>query len=104
MRHARPKAGALNEREIMGHIIGIIVVGAIIGALARLFRKGKEPMGIVVTIIIGAVGAGLAGWVLGLLGYGNANGGIPWIQWIVAVIFAIILIGIYMALTGKKSE
>lgn len=86
----------------MGQLIGMIVTGAVIGALARLFKRGEQPIGILWTIILGALGAGIGGWLVKLFGYANANGGVQWIQWIVSIIVAMILIGIYMGATGKK--
>jgi uncharacterized membrane protein YeaQ/YmgE (transglycosylase-associated protein family) len=41
---------------MIGHIIGWIVVGAILGALARLLVPGKDPMSIPATIIMGVLG------------------------------------------------
>ena len=87
----------------MGNFIGMIVVGALIGAIARLVKKGKQPIGILWTTILGALGAGIGGWVVSLFGYEN-NGGIPWIEWTVAVVVAVVLIGIYMGVTDKKSK
>ncbi|MDD7466193.1 MAG: GlsB/YeaQ/YmgE family stress response membrane protein [Actinomycetaceae bacterium] len=86
----------------MGQIIGMIVVGAIIGALARLVKKDEQPIGILWTIILGALGAGIGGWLVSAFGYENSNGGVQWIHWIVSVIVAVVLIGIYMGITGKK--
>lgn len=86
----------------MGQLIGMIVVGAVIGAIARLVKKGEQPIGILWTIILGALGAGIGGWIVGLFGYTNANGGVQWLRWIVSVIVAMVLIGIYMGKTDKK--
>lgn len=88
----------------MGQLIGMIITGAVIGALARLVKRGEQPIGILWTIILGALGAGIGGWVVGLFGYANDNGGVAWIRWIVAVIVAVVLIGIYTAVTGKGSK
>jgi uncharacterized membrane protein YeaQ/YmgE (transglycosylase-associated protein family) len=64
---------------MIGHIIGWIIVGGILGALARLLVPGKDPMSVPATIIMGVLGqliAGIifwalfgvvAGWLLGLL-------------------------------------
>ncbi|MCI5826184.1 MAG: GlsB/YeaQ/YmgE family stress response membrane protein [Arcanobacterium sp.] len=86
----------------MGQLIGMIIVGAVIGAIARLVKKGEQPIGILWTIILGALGAGIGGWLVGVFGYTNANGGVEWLRWIVSVIVAVILIGIYMSVTSKK--
>lgn len=89
---------------MIGQLIGMIVTGAVIGVLARLFKKGEQPIGMLWTIILGALGAGIGGWIVGLFGYGNDNGGIQWIRWIVAIIVAMVLIGIYMGVTSKKQK
>ncbi len=45
---------------MIGTIIGAIVVGLIVGALARLVMPGKQNIGIIMTILLGAVGSFLA--------------------------------------------
>ena len=87
---------------MIGQLIGMIITGAVIGALARLVRRGKQPISILWTIILGALGAGAGGWIVRLFGYTNENGGIAWMQWIVSVIVAVILIGAFLGATGKK--
>ncbi len=83
----------------MGYsIFGYIVVGAIIGALARLFMKGEQSIGIVWTIILGALGAGIGGSITGAVLH-NSNG---IIAWIVSIIIAMGLISVYLGFTNKK--
>ncbi|MCI7551697.1 MAG: GlsB/YeaQ/YmgE family stress response membrane protein [Actinomycetaceae bacterium] len=88
----------------MQQLIGMIVVGALIGAVARLVKPGKQPIGILATIALGALGAGVGGWLVELFGYTNASGGVEWIKWIVAVVVAGILISVYMTITGSKKR
>ena len=45
----------------MGELIGMIVFGGVIGALARLFMKGDQNLSVLWTIVLGAVGAFLGG-------------------------------------------
>lgn len=52
-------------------IIWFIIIGAIIGALARLVVPGHNPMGIALTILIGIVGAVIGGFIARALGAGN---------------------------------
>jgi uncharacterized membrane protein YeaQ/YmgE (transglycosylase-associated protein family) len=52
-------------------IIWFIVIGAIIGALARLVVPGPSPMGIALTILIGIVGAVIGGVIASAIGAGN---------------------------------
>ena len=51
----------------IGSIIGYIVVGAIVGVLARFLVPGRDPMGIVLTIVLGIVGAVIGGWAAGAI-------------------------------------
>ncbi len=81
----------------MGAIIWYIIVGAIIGALARLFMKGEQPMGIVWTIILGALGAGIGGWIAGAIGVGSV------LEWIISVLVAMGLISLYLSIAAKKN-
>jgi uncharacterized membrane protein YeaQ/YmgE (transglycosylase-associated protein family) len=47
------------------HIIGLILVGLVIGALGRLFHPGSDPMGLFMTIVIGIASALIAGLLVG---------------------------------------
>ena len=59
------------------HILAIILIGLVIGILARIITPGPNPRGIIVTIVIGIVGAVIAtygGQALGLYQYGEPAG------------------------------
>jgi uncharacterized membrane protein YeaQ/YmgE (transglycosylase-associated protein family) len=61
----------------VGGFIGVLVIGLIVGLLARFITPGPNPRGIIVTIVIGIVGAFIAtigGQVLGLYQPGEAAG------------------------------
>jgi len=85
----------------MGELIGLIIFGAIIGALARLFMKGEQPIGVLWTIILGVLGALAGYWITGLVGLDDTKG-IDWIRWIVSIVLSIVFISIYMSVRGKK--
>lgn len=87
---------------MIGTIIGAIVVGAIIGALARLVMPGRQNVGMVMTILLGIVGSFLGSWITAQFGYHNANGGFAILPFIVGVVVAAVLIGIYVAMTGRR--
>ena len=89
---------------MIGTIIGAIVVGLIVGALARLVMPGKQNIGVLMTIVLGAIGAFLGAWVSYKLGYSNQNGGFKIIPFLVGVIFAIVLIAAYLGITGKRGS
>ena len=81
-------------------IIAWIIVGLIAGALGKLIMPGRDPGGIVVTILIGMVGALVGGFVVqGLLGL--SGGGFVW-SIVVATLGAIILLAIYRVLVGQR--
>ncbi len=85
-------------------IIGAIVIGLIVGGLARLVMPGKQNIGVVVTIVLGAIGSFLGTWVSYKLGYSNQNGGFKIIPFLVGVVFAVILIAAYLGITGRRAS
>jgi uncharacterized membrane protein YeaQ/YmgE (transglycosylase-associated protein family) len=87
---------------MIGTIIGAIVVGLIVGALARLVMPGKQNIGVIMTIVLGAIGSFLGTWITYKLGYTNANGGFEIIPFLVGVIVAVILIAVYLGITGRR--
>ena len=80
-------------------ILTWIIVGLIAGALAKLIMPGDDPGGIIVTIIIGIVGAFLGGFVFNLFGGSGVTGFNIW-SLLVATVGAIILLAIYRAVAG----
>jgi uncharacterized membrane protein YeaQ/YmgE (transglycosylase-associated protein family) len=87
---------------VLSALLFWIIVGLIAGALAKFVLPGDDPGGIIVTIIIGIVGAVLGGWLLSLLGIGGGAGSGGWIFSIIAgVIGAMILLGIYRLVANR---
>ncbi|HEY7053447.1 MAG TPA: GlsB/YeaQ/YmgE family stress response membrane protein [Mycobacterium sp.] len=83
-------------------IITAIIGGLIIGALARLVMPGKQSIGIVMTILLGIVGSFLGSWICyNIFNYSNENGGWRVIPFIVGIVVAAILIGLYLVITGR---
>lgn len=87
----------------MGEIIGLVIFGAVIGALARLFMKGDQNIGVLWTIILGALGALAGSFLAGLIGVED-TAGIDWIRWVISIVMAIAFISIYMGMRGKSSR
>jgi len=84
----------------MFSILGWIIFGLIIGALAKLVMPGRDPGGIIVTIVLGIVGALLGGWLgraIGLYGPDEAAG------FVMALIGALILLGLYRLLVARRA-
>ena len=82
-------------------IIGAIIFGAIIGALARLIMPGKQNISVLWTIVLGMVGAVVGRIVAGFFGVA-VTPGIDWIRWGLSIVAAMIAISIYLAVTGRK--
>lgn len=87
---------------MIGTILGAVVVGLIVGALARLIMPGKQNIGVIMTVLLGVIGSFLGAWVSYKLGYSNANGGFEIIPFLVGIIFAVVLIAIYVGITGRR--
>lgn len=84
-------------------ILWIIIAGAVIGALARLFMKGDQNMGILWTVILGAAGAAVGYLVADAFGVADTGGG-DWIRWAISIVLAIVFISIYLGVTrGRRT-
>ena len=88
---------------MIGSIILAIIVGAVIGVVARLVMPGKQNIGMIMTVLIGAVGGLIGSAVAGQFGYHNANGGIAWIPFLIGVGAAVVLIALYESVTRRRS-
>ena len=87
----------------MGSILGMIIVGLIAGAIAKLIMPGKDPGGIVVTILLGIAGAFVGGFLFNtLLGFGAEGDSTSGI--IGAIIGAVILLFLYRLFVGRRSR
>ena len=73
-------------------ILGLVVIGLVIGALARLIKPGRQRIGLMMTLLLGVGGAIIGGVIAGLLGTGGIFE-LNFIGFVVAVIAAVLLIG-----------
>jgi uncharacterized membrane protein YeaQ/YmgE (transglycosylase-associated protein family) len=76
-------------------IIGAIIVGGIVGAMAQLLLPGKEPGGVLITILLGVAGSVAAGFAGRLIGWYRPGISAPGI--IASVLGAMVLLGAYRA-------
>ena len=77
-------------------ILGYIVGGALIGILARFIKPGADPMGWILTILLGIAGAFVGGYVAPMLGVSNKMA-----VWGVAIVAAIVLLALYEMVRRK---
>ena len=84
-------------------IILALLLGAVIGLVARLIMPGRQDITMVPTVIIGALGGLIGSAVANQFGYHNANGGIAWIPLFIGVAAAIALIAIYESVMGRRT-
>ena len=82
------------------HIIWSLIVGLVVGAIAKLLMPGKDPGGIFVTALLGIAGAMVASFLGRALGFyheGDVGPGV-----IASVIGAMVILGIYRLVTGRR--
>ena len=83
-------------------MIGFLVAGLIIGALARLLRPGRQHLSIWMTLLVGIIGSVIGGTIANLLGTGDIFE-LNFIGFIVAVIAAVVLVGIVEGAAGRRA-
>lgn len=77
------------------------IFGLVVGALAKLLMPGRDPGGFIITAVIGMVGSLLGaflGRALGMYNNGTQSAG-----WIMSIIGAIVLLGIYRMVIGSRA-
>ncbi len=83
-------------------MIGFLVAGLVIGALARLIKPGKQSLGLLATLGLGLVGSLIGGLIAQAFGTGSI-----WelniVGFVLAVVAAVLLIGVAEQVTGKQT-
>jgi uncharacterized membrane protein YeaQ/YmgE (transglycosylase-associated protein family) len=82
-------------------IISWIVIGLIAGILGKLIMPGRDPVGFLLTIIIGMAGALIGGFLVRVLGGAGITGFNVW-SILVAILGAVILLAIYRLFAGSR--
>jgi len=77
----------------MGYIIGLIIAGLVVGALARLFHPGRDPMGLLPTFLIGVAAVIISGL---LLPFGGL------LRFIIAVAIGVGLVALFGRMTARR--
>jgi uncharacterized membrane protein YeaQ/YmgE (transglycosylase-associated protein family) len=84
----------------MADILVMIILGLIVGAVAKLVMPGDDPGGMIVTILLGIAGAVVGGYVGRALGFYEAGQGAGFIM---SVIGAIVLLFAYRMFTRART-
>lgn len=83
--------------------VGLIIAGIVVGLLARLALPGRQPIGFLLTVLVGIVGT-LVGWFLaGALGV-QSTGGIDWLRWIISIAVAAVLVAVVAGTSGRRTR
>lgn len=81
-------------------ILLTLIIGVVVGALAKLVMPGKDPGGVIITMLLGVAGAFIAGFLGHSLGWYEVGEG-PGI--IASILGAMVLLGVYRATLGRKA-
>jgi uncharacterized membrane protein YeaQ/YmgE (transglycosylase-associated protein family) len=83
------------------HILWSLIIGLIVGAIAKLLMPGKDPGGVVITMLLGIAGSLVANFIGRALHWYKPGQNGPGI--IASIIGAMILLGIYRAVVGRRA-
>ncbi|GAA4036923.1 hypothetical protein GCM10023063_22310 [Arthrobacter methylotrophus] len=81
---------------------GFLLLGLIAGAIAKLLIPGRQGGGILITMLLGVIGAILGGWIGGLIFGGGLQEFFSLRTWLLAIGGSIIVLLIYGAVVGRR--
>lgn len=84
------------------HILSMLIVGLIVGALAKLFMPGRDPGGIIVTALLGIAGSFVAGFIGRALGWYHDTASGPGI--IASILGAMLILLGYRVIVARRSR
>jgi len=84
-------------------IITAIIIGAIIGALARLILPGKQNIPIWLTIVVGIVAAFIGTAIARAVGIPTVTSGIDWLELLVQLVVAVIGVAVVVGIYSRRS-
>ena len=83
-------------------VITAILIGIVVGALGRLLVPGRQPIGWLVTILVGIVSAFIGTAIARALGIPTDTNGIDWLELLCQVVVAAIGVALVSALMGRR--
>jgi uncharacterized membrane protein YeaQ/YmgE (transglycosylase-associated protein family) len=82
-------------------ILGLILVGLVIGVLARIIVPGKQRLSLLATLLLGVAGAVIGGILASLVGMGSITE-LNVVGFVLAVVAAVLLVGVAEGLSGRS--
>ncbi|AFM17145.1 putative membrane protein [Mycolicibacterium chubuense NBB4] len=83
-------------------IISAILIGIVVGVLGRLVLPGKQPIGMLLTILVGIVSAFIGTAIARAVGIPTATSGVDWLELLVQVVVAAAGVALVAALMGRR--
>ncbi|MCT7659675.1 GlsB/YeaQ/YmgE family stress response membrane protein [Mycobacterium deserti] len=83
-------------------VITAILIGIVVGVLGRLALPGRQPIGFLITILVGIVSAFIGTAIARAIGIPTATNGIDWLELLVQVVVAAIGVALVAALMGRR--
>jgi uncharacterized membrane protein YeaQ/YmgE (transglycosylase-associated protein family) len=81
------------------HILWMLIIGLVIGALAKLLMPGRDPGGIFITMLLGVAGALVAGFLGRSLGWYHENESAGLIA---SILGSVLLLALYRVVAGRR--
>ncbi|BDY31584.1 MULTISPECIES: GlsB/YeaQ/YmgE family stress response membrane protein [Mycolicibacterium] len=85
-------------------IISAILIGIVVGVIGRLVVPGRQPIGFLVTILVGIVSAFIGSAIARGLGIPTVTNGIDWLELLVQVVVAAIGVALVSAIMGRSGR
>ena len=95
-----PHQLAVQEKPMLGTILGLLIIGLIAGFIARAVVAGRQSMGILHTILLGIAGSFVGGF-LGRIFFSSGDSLVQPASWIGSIIGAVIVLMLYLLIKGR---
>ncbi len=82
------------------HLLWMVIFGAIVGAIAKMLMPGRDPGGIIITIVLGILGSIVGGFLLGVIMPGRSGSPAGWIG---SILGAVLLLWIYRMVMARRT-
>ena len=83
-------------------VISAILIGIVVGVIGRLILPGKQPIGMLVTVLVGIVSAFIGTAIARAMGIPTVTNGIDWLELLVQVVVAVLGVALVSALMGRR--